>query len=214
MMTVIVERGIMIAQILIVCFIGYLFGCIQTAYILGKIIAGIDIRQQGSGNAGASNVVTVLGLKYGVITGVADILKGVLPVVIVRALYPATPALAYAAGMAAIIGHIFPFYLKFRGGKGVATLMGMMLAYDLRLGLLFIAVILGVVLVVDYIAIGSLTVFTLLPIVTFRLRLPLWCQVAAILLAVIAYIKHAENVQRIRKGTELHVRAILMKKKS
>lgn len=202
----------MIAQILISLIVGYLFGCIQTAYILGKIVAGIDIRQQGSGNAGASNVVTVLGLKHGVITGIVDILKGVLPVIIIRAFYPATPALAYAAGMAAIIGHIFPFYLKFRGGKGVATLLGMMLAYDFRLGLLFIVVILGVVLVVDYIAIGSLTVFTLLPIVTFILGLPLGYQVAAILLAVIAYVKHAENVRRIRNGEEPRVRATVMKK--
>ena len=202
----------MIAQILLSSLVGYLFGCVQTAYFVAKAVAGIDIRQQGSGNAGASNVVTVLGLKYGAITGVMDILKGILPVVIVRALYPATPALAYTAGMAAIIGHIFPFYLKFRGGKGVATLIGMMLAYDLRLGLLFIAVILGVALVVDYIAIGSIAVFTLLPIATFMLKLPLWCQVAALLLALIAYIKHAENVRRIRDGEEPRVRATIMKK--
>lgn len=202
----------MTTQILITVLIGYLFGCIETAYILGKLVRHIDIRQEGSGNAGASNVVTVLGLKYGVITGVADILKGVLPVVIVRALYPAAPALAYAAGMAAIVGHIFPFFLGFRGGKGVATLMGMMLAYDLRLGALFVVVMAGVALGVDYVAIGSVTVFTMLPIATFLLKLPLACQIAALALAVIAWIKHAENLQRIRAGTELHVRATLKKK--
>lgn len=203
----------MITQVLISLLIGYLFGCIETAYFLGKLVRHIDIRREGSGNAGASNVVTVLGLKYGVITGVVDILKGVLSVVIVRALYPDLPALAYAAGMAAIVGHIFPFYLGLRGGKGVATLVGMMLGYDWRLGLLFIVVLVGVAGVVDYIAVGSLTVFTLLPIVTFALKLPLIVQLGALTLAVIAYVKHVENVQRIRNGTELRVRATIMKKR-
>jgi glycerol-3-phosphate acyltransferase PlsY len=202
----------MMTQILITLLIGYLFGCIQTAYILGKLVRHTDIRQEGSGNAGASNVITVLGLKYGLLTGAVDILKGILPVVIVRALYPATPALAYAAGMTAIVGHIFPFYLGFRGGKGVATLMGMLLAYDLRLGALFVVVMAALAFGVDYVAVGSVTVFTMLPIVTFLLKLPLTCQIAALALAVIAWIKHAENIRRIRNGTELHVRAAFKKK--
>ncbi|HNT75108.1 MAG TPA: glycerol-3-phosphate 1-O-acyltransferase PlsY [Anaerolineae bacterium] len=202
----------MITQILITLLIGYLFGCIQTAYILGKLVRHTDIRQEGSGNAGASNVITVLGLKYGLLTGAVDILKGLLPVVIVRALYPATPALAYAAGMVAIAGHIFPFYLGFRGGKGVATLMGMLLAYDLRLGALFVVVMAALAFGVDYVAVGSVTVFTMLPIATYLLSLPLACQIAALALAVIAWIKHAENLQRIRNGTELHVRAAFKKK--
>ncbi len=199
-------------QIIIAVLIGYVLGSIQPAFILGKLVRHIDIRQQGSGNAGASNVVIVLGWKYGVITGLVDILKGVLSVVIVRALYPTAPTLAYAAGMAAIVGHVFPFYLGFRGGKGVATLVGMMLGYDYRLGVLSIAVTTIVALATDYIAIGSITVYTLLPIVTFILKFPLAVQIAAILLAIIAYLKHIENIQRIRKGEEPHVRATIKKK--
>ncbi|MBN2001826.1 MAG: glycerol-3-phosphate 1-O-acyltransferase PlsY [Anaerolineae bacterium] len=198
-------------QIALAILIGYALGCIQPAYILGKLVRHIDIRGQGSGNAGASNVVMVLGWKYGIITGLVDIFKAVLAVLIVRWLYPATPALAYSAGMASILGHVFPFYLGFRGGKGVATLVGMMIGYDLRLGVLFAAVVAVVALTTDYIALGSITVFTLLPIVTFILDLPLACQIAAILLAIIAYLKHVENVQRIRKGEEPHVRAAMKK---
>ncbi len=198
-----------ITQSVVAILIGYALGCIQTAFFVGELVRHIDIRQQGSGNAGASNVVTVLGWKYGVITGLVDILKGVLAVIIVRAVYPSFPALAYSAGLAAIVGHIFPFYLGFRGGKGVATLVGMMFGFDYRFGLLFVAVMLVVTLATDYIAIASITVFTLLPVVTFILKFPLAVQIAAALLTILAYVKHAENVQRIRNGAEPHVRATL-----
>ena len=112
----------MVCQAIIAILIGYAFGCIQPAYFLGKMIGKMDIREQGSGNAGASNITAIMGWKYGVIVGLVDILKGIFAVLVVRWIYPDSPDLAYLSGIMAILGHIFPFYLKFRGGKGVATL--------------------------------------------------------------------------------------------
>jgi glycerol-3-phosphate acyltransferase PlsY len=201
------------SQILIASLIGYLFGCIQTAYFVGKTIGKTDIRQHGSGNAGASNITVVMGWKYGFITATIDVLKGILPVVIVRALYPDTPALAYFAGMAAILGHIFPFYLRFRGGKGVATLVGMFLGYQWPLSLLLIGVMIALPLLFDFIVVGSLTVFVLLSVFTFMLKMPWLCRIIALLLTIIAFIKHAENVQRIRKDEEVRISEVLKRKK-
>ena len=197
---------------LIVFLIGYLFGCIQTAYILGKTVEKIDIREKGSLNAGASNAFMILGMKYGIITGLVDILKGTVPVLLVKALYPAEPALAFLAGLSAIVGHIFPFYLRFKGGKGVATLVGMLLGYDVRWGLVFLVIMIIVPFASDYMAVGSLTVFTILPVLTFILDLPYSCLVLAFILTVVAYIKHWPNVQRIRAGEEVRLSKALKKR--
>lgn len=200
-------------QIFIAALIGYLFGCIQTAYILSKVVGGFDIRQRGTGNAGASNITVQMGLKYGIITGIFDILKGIAAVLIVKSLYPtASNALAYFAGQIAVLGHIFPFYLKFRGGKGVATLVGMFLGYQWAFGLLLIGLMIILPLVSDFIVVGSLTVFTVLSILTFVLELPWLCKITALGLTLIAFIKHADNVQRIRYNEEVRVSEVFWKK--
>jgi len=201
-----------LTQILMVSLIGYLFGCLQTAYLLGKLIRKTDIREHGSGNAGASNVTMVMGWKYGLLTATVDVLKGIIPVVVVKALYPDQPVLAYFSGLAAIFGHIFPFYLGFRGGKGVATLVGMFLGYQRPLGLLLMALMIVLPLIFDYIVVGSLTVFALLAILTFVLNLPWWCQITALSLTLVATVKHCENIARIRKGEEVHIRAVLKRR--
>ncbi|MBN1873290.1 MAG: glycerol-3-phosphate 1-O-acyltransferase PlsY [Anaerolineae bacterium] len=201
-----------ITQILIAALIGYLFGCIQTAYLLGKFVGRFDIRQMGSGNAGASNVTVIMGWKYGIITGILDILKGIVPVLIVKTLYLDTPALAYFAGQAAILGHIFPFYLNFRGGKGVATLVGMFLGYHWPFGLLLVGLMIVLPFTFDFIVVGSLTVFTVSAILTFVLELPWLCKLTALVLTVIAFIKHAENIQRIRNNEEVRMSDTFKKK--
>ena len=128
-------------QIFLSMLIGYLLGCIQSAYILGRLAGKIDIREHGSGNAGASNITSTLGLKFGVIVGLVDILKGFFAVQIVRWIYPGNLELAYLAGLMAIVGHMFPFFLKFRGGKGVATLAGMMFGVNWKLGVFFVLLV-------------------------------------------------------------------------
>ena len=193
--------------------IGYLLGCIQSAYLIGRIFGKLDIREYGSGNAGASNTVTILGVKYGVIVGLIDVLKGLSAVVLVKALYPYNPSLAYLSGLMAIIGHLFPFYMGFRGGKGVAALVGMMTGVDWRLGLLFALLVIIPALLTDYIVSGSFTTFIALPIVSFLQEHPIPILVISIILTGVCFYLHRGNIKRILAKEELKISAVLFKKK-
>jgi len=140
----------MVTKTIIAILIGYAFGCIQSAYFFSKIVGKMDIREHGSGNAGASNITTIMGVKFGFIVGLVDVLKGIFAVLVVKWIYPDSPDLAYLSGIMAILGHIFPFYLKFRGGKGVATLVGMMFGLNWKLGILFALLVALPALLADY----------------------------------------------------------------
>jgi len=207
-------RHEMIMQITIAILIGYAFGCIQSAYILSKTVGKTDIREHGSGNAGASNITAIMGLKFGVITGLVDVLKGVLAVLVVKWIYPDSPNLAYLAGIMAIIGHIFPFFMKFRGGKGVATLIGMMFGLNWKLGILFILLIAVPALLTDYIVIGSFTTFIALPIVTYVSDYPFLFTIIAMALTILCFYLHRANIQRIINKEEIKIRATLKKKRT
>jgi glycerol-3-phosphate acyltransferase PlsY len=198
--------------ILISMLIGYLFGCIQSAYLIGKLVGKLDIRNQGSGNAGASNITSTLGVKYGVIVGLVDILKGMFAVLVVKWLYPDLPTLAFLSGLMAVIGHIFPFYMRFRGGKGVAALVGMMLGVDWVLGMIFILLVAVPALITDYIVAGSFTTFVALPIVAYVQGHPFWILVICLVLTVLCFYLHRANIRRIRAGEELKIRATVFKK--
>lgn len=202
----------MSTQILLSLLIGYLFGSIQSAFFLGKWIGKIDIRDHGSGNAGASNITSTLGIKYGVIVGLVDILKGFFAVQVVKWVYPGNPDLAYLAGLMAILGHIFPFYLKFRGGKGVATLAGMMFGVNWRLGILFVLLVAVPALITDYIVAGSFSTFIALPIVTHILGYPVLFTLLSLGLSVLCFYLHRANIQRILAGEELKISAVVFKK--
>lgn len=193
--------------------IGYLLGCIQSAYWVGRLFGKLDIRQHGSGNAGASNTTTILGLKYGAIVAVVDVLKGMLAVLIVKAIYPDSPSLAYLSGLMAIIGHMFPFYMGFKGGKGVAALIGMMAGVDLKLGVLFALLVIIPAAITDYIVSGSFTTFIALPIVSFLQGHPLPILIISLLLTVVCFYLHRGNIQRILAKEELKISAVLFKKK-
>jgi acyl phosphate:glycerol-3-phosphate acyltransferase len=202
----------MINQVFLACLIGYLFGCIQAAFIISRSVGKIDIREYGSGNAGASNITTIMGLKYGVIVGLVDVLKGFFAVVAVKWIYPVNPDLAYLAGIMAILGHIFPFYMKFRGGKGVAALVGMMFGLNWKLGLLFVLLVAIPALLTDYIVIGSFTTFTALPIVTYILEYPLVFTIMGAFLTVLIFYLHRFNIQRLINKEETRISSVLKKK--
>jgi glycerol-3-phosphate acyltransferase PlsY len=193
--------------------IGYALGCIQSAYLIGKVFGKLDIREHGSGNAGASNTVTILGVKYGVIVGLIDILKGLFAVVIVKWIYPESPSLAYLSGLMAIIGHMFPFYLRFRGGKGVATLIGMMIGVNWKLGLLFALLVIVPAAITDYIVSGSFTTFIALPIVTYLRGYSIPILILSLALTGVCFYLHRENIKRILAKEELKISAVLFKKK-
>ena len=105
-------------QIILSIFLGYIFGCIQTSYFIGKFRFQVDVKSAGSKNAGASNGVMLFGWKYGIFIGLVDIFKAYIPTVFILTLYPNNMLLASLAGGGAILGHIYPFFMGFNGGKG------------------------------------------------------------------------------------------------
>ena len=201
----------------IICIlIGYIFGLFQTGYLLGKI-NNIDIRNQGSGNAGSTNALRVMGIKAGVITLLGDCLKCVLAIVTVRLLFQGThpeslPLLSMYAGLGATLGHNFPCYLKFKGGKGIAVLGGLYLATSWWMTLTGIVVFVGLVLITRYVSAGSLCVSLLFAIEVivygqmggFHMAVPLLYELYAVVifLAALAWFRHRANIKRLLNGTE------------
>ncbi|MDO9547077.1 MAG: glycerol-3-phosphate 1-O-acyltransferase PlsY [Pelolinea sp.] len=202
----------MVKQAIIAILIGYAFGCIQSAYFISKMVGKIDIREHGSGNAGASNITAIMGWKYGFIVGLVDFLKGMFAVLVVKWIYPESPDLAYLSGIMAIIGHIFPFYMKFRGGKGVAALVGMMFGVNWKLGILFALLVAIPALLTDYIVSGSFTTFIALPIVTYKLGYPIVFTLISIYLTILCFYLHRANIQRIINKEELKISTVIKRK--
>ena len=197
--------------------IGYLFGCFQTSYFISKMVSQKDIREIGSGNAGASNVTSELGWKYGILTGFADVLKAYIPTQIVLYIFPGAYQpldLIGLAGTGAVLGHIYPFFLDFRGGKGVACYIGMLLAIDWQIG---IAIIIGLILltiITDYVAVGSISLYIIIPILAYYNKYSYVVVGCAVVLLVVGMIKHWINVQRILSGSETGLRSVFKKHSS
>ena len=201
------EVKILINTVLGSLIIGYFFGCINLSYILSRF-KGFDIRNVGSGNAGASNVVIVIGRKIGLFIAVLDILKAFLAFNLAEALFPEAVAgsLSWAgvlAGTASVIGHVFPLYMGFKGGKGLACFGGTVLGIDYRLFVvLFIAAFL-IAMITDYICFAPITMAFIVPVTVgaiYRVWLP--SAIIAVASAVLLY-KHRQNIARIRSGDEL-----------
>lgn len=184
---------------------GYLLGCCNLALLLSRR-KGIDLRAGGTGNLGASNAMIRMGWKAGIAVGAHDIGKAFLSVLAARLLFPELPLIGACAGVACVLGHMFPFYLKFKGGKGFAAYLGMTLALNWRLALVIMAIVVLVTLITDYIVVG--TVATVLSVPAYLgwtgRSLPLFA-VLFLASAVILW-KHRENYIRIWKGTEIGLR--------
>jgi len=186
--------------------ISYAIGSIPFAYLAGAA-AGVDLRQQGSGNLGATNVFRVLGWKIGILVFLADALKGALPVLLLapRVDAPGDPVLwALACGVAAIVGHVRPLYLGFRkGGKGVATAAGVFFALAPLPMLITFAVFVAIVLGTGYVSLGSLVAAVLLPallLFTHGARSPLF--IVSVIIACFVFWTHRANIGRLRRGEE------------
>ena len=194
-----------VASYSLVVLIGYLLGSLNLATLLAKR-RGVDLRAGGSGNPGASNTVTLMGWKAGALVAIHDIFKAFLAVWLCRRLFPALPYAGVIAGVCSVLGHIFPFYLHFRGGKGFASYLGMALALDWKFALAIGLVIIIVVLITDYIVAG-----TMATVVSFPIYNAIRQQyVTALLLAAATLLiiwKHRENLVRICRGTEIGVRS-------
>ena len=186
----------------IAILMGYLLGCSNMALYLAKA-RGVDLREGGSGNLGASNAAILLGWRAAVLVALHDIGKAVLAVILARVLFPETEFIGVVAGVAAVLGHMFPVFMKFRGGKGFASYLGMTLALNWKFALIILAMVVIVTLITDYIVVGTVTTVVAVPVAlglfSQSVILPVILCVAT---GVILY-KHRENYVRIWKGTEI-----------
>ena len=184
----------------------YLMGCSNMALYLSKL-KKVDIRSGGSGNLGASNAVILLGWGAGVLTAVHDIGKGVLAVILARVLFPEAPYIDAVAGVACVLGHIYPFWLKFKGGKGFASYLGITIALHWKFSLVVLILVVVVTLITDYIVAATTTTIILVPIgigILAGSLIPVG--ILLIATAVIAW-KHRENYVRMYHGTEIKFRS-------
>lgn len=185
---------------------GYLLGCSNMALYL-SLALGVDLRKEGSHNLGASNAMILLGWPAGIAVGVHDIGKAVLAVLLSKYLFPDAILGGTVAGVACVLGHMYPFYLKFRGGKGFAAYLGMVIAMQWKFALCLVVAIVLVTLITDYIVAGTVTTVISFPIYTAVYR-GSWVAVALICIATFAILyKHRENYVRIWNGTELGLRS-------
>ncbi len=205
--------------IIVLCVVlsSYLIGSVSSAVIISKLMSGKDIREEGSGNAGATNMLRVHGKGAGALTLVCDILKGVIAILLSMLfnmwLKSAAPDsifvgnLAYIAGFFAVLGHDFPVFFKFRGGKGVATSLGVVLMLNWKIGLIVLALALIIMIVSRYVSLGSITAAVSYPILVigFMVGSEKWNVfyiLSAVLMALVLILKHHANISRLLKGEE------------
>lgn len=190
----------------LVILCAYILGSSSLSFYISKW-KGIDIRNKGSKNLGASNAMVVLGWKYGILVGIHDIGKSLISVILAQVIFPDLPYIGAVAGVASILGHIFPFYLKFKGGKGFAPYIGMTLGLNWKLGLIICVIIVLATLITDYIVVA--TTLTILTVPTYLgIAERSWILPAILLVATAVIIfKHRINYVRIYKGTEIGFRS-------
>jgi glycerol-3-phosphate acyltransferase PlsY len=185
--------------------LAFFIGSFPTGVILTRAITGVDVRGAGSGNVGAANVARTAGFKIGILVALLDIAKGVAPVLAGRMLGLDDTALAVVA-LAAVLGHDYSPFLGMRGGKGVATTLGVMLALAPVPALLAVATYVVVMLAFGYSSLASLTALTLLPAYLSVLGQPRVFVLLAVGLWIIAVVKHRQNIARLIAGTESRFR--------
>lgn len=204
-------------MIRVVCvIIGYIFGAFQTAFFYGKL-HGIDIREHGSGNAGTTNTLRVLGTKAGAVVFAGDMAKSILAILLVKKLLiPSYPGLEYLlifyTGAGCVLGHNFPFYMGFRGGKGIATTGGIMVASNMWYFPIGFVLFFGNFFLTHLVSLGSLLLYTGFFVQTvvmgemgvFNASRPVLIEIYIIvfLLTVMAFVKHRANIGRLIHGNE------------
>lgn len=187
---------------LIFCIFSFLFGSIPWGYLIGRA-KGVDLTKLGSGNIGATNVMRVIGKKEALLTLLLDILKGFIPVFILRVTpYGQNLILVTLAGILAVVGHCFTPFLKFRGGKGVATSVGVLLAIMPLAGLITVILWSVAVKISRISSFGAIISFSLLPLTVYLLNYPKEFLIFSCLLTFIIYSRHISNIKRLLSRTE------------
>jgi acyl phosphate:glycerol-3-phosphate acyltransferase len=193
-----------VAAFIAMLLLAYLAGSIPFGVVVGKVFYHVDVREHGSGNVGTTNVFRVLGKKAGVVVFVCDMLKGFVPAFI--AAYFFNPWLAILIAAAPVVGHMYSVFLKGRGGKGVATGAGVVLALvPLAFGIIIVVWLL-LILITRYVSLASLVATLLVPVFVFALGDPLPYEIAAVLVTVGIFWAHRGNIRRLIAGNENRVK--------
>ena len=204
---------------IIIAVVSYLLGSFNFSIIVSRFHAHQDIRESGSGNAGATNMLRTYGKKYAVFTMIGDILKVAVAVLIAFAILGAPYKYIFAisdsadtafkvilnkefAGFFCVLGHIFPLYFNFKGGKGMAAATGMVILVDWRIALILFVIFVSVILISKWVSLGSITIAILFPILIFLFYKNITLVLVACLFTTIVLIAHRQNIKRIFNGTE------------
>lgn len=196
-------------QYAIVLIFGYLIGCFSTADLVGRL-HHTRIQKQGTGNLGASNVTVVLGWKMGILVGAVDIAKGAFATLTTLLCTKWNLNLGLLAGCACILGHMFPFYLKFHGGKGFATMIGVLFGFDWKFALLTVLFIVMITWITDYIVMATLTTAILFSMRAYIRTASLFPLLFVIPLVLVMFFKHRSNLYRIFIGKSGEVRLSML----
>lgn len=196
--------------ILIVVLAAYLLGSIPSSVWIGKIFYGIDVREHGSGNAGTTNTIRILGYKAGIPVFIIDALKGWFAVFLTKIVFGYFPTIempeymSFVAAVAVVLGHIFPIFAGFRGGKGVATLLGVGFGLIPIPALIALGIFMVVLFCFGYVSLASITAAVTLPFVTYFFVMPdnILLLLLTIAVAIFLPITHRQNIKRLLDGTE------------
>ena len=202
------------ATYIIVAIIAYAIGSINFSVIISRKMAGFDVREKGSGNAGTTNVLRTVGTKAALITLICDILKGIVAIVIAYIIGRIvknvdSAVLVQIAGIFVVIGHAFPIFFEFRGGKGVATSLGVLMITNWQIGLICLIFALVIIIVSKMVSMGAIGAAILFPILTLFIKehyiIPssgMKYFVFSLIMALIVIFLHRENIKRIKNGNE------------
>jgi glycerol-3-phosphate acyltransferase PlsY len=175
---------------------GYLIGSISSAVIVCRLIGGGDPRQQGSGNPGATNVLRLQGKFAAVAVLLGDVIKGIVPVIGAQ-FYGLDPSWLITIGFVAFLGHLYPIFFKFRGGKGVATFLGVMLALNWRLGAILVSIWLMTACVVKYSSVAAIVMAIMAPFLVAHFLPNLLCTLMTVVMSVLLLIRHRSNIRNL-----------------
>ena len=195
-------------KLFLVILIGYFLGCSSMALYLAKLHKA-DLRSGGSGNLGASNATILFGWKAGASVAVHDVGKAVLAVILAKGLFPNLEYAGAAAGVAAVLGHIFPFYLKFKGGKGTASFLGLTLALNWKLALAVVVLLVLATIITDYIVIGTFSAIVVVPAYMGFFLQNLMLMAIICIASFAIFWKHRENIGRMLRREEIGLRSTM-----
>ena len=198
-------------EVIVTAIIAYLIGSINFSVIISKKMAGFDVREKGRGKAETTNMLRTVGKKGAAITLICDILKGVVAILIAILIEKMVEGsngalLVQVAGVAVILGHTFPIFFKFKGGKGVATSLGVLIMSNWQIGLICLVFALILIALTQMVSVGSIAAAILYPVLTLFIPqnyiVPGNYLIYSIILAVLIVFNHRENVKRLLNGTE------------